>query len=116
MRGLIDRSISVDSSLNLTTFLSEFTCLPRPAKPNTSVFFSLVDSSKPRLVNFPSLFIVKAWSQLLHQYPDQKLRIHLIILLRFECLLGYTGPDTFILSGNFSSALIDPSVIDVKLA
>lgn len=114
MGGFIDKSISVDSSLNLPTFLSEFTCLSIPARPNTSTFFSLVDASKSRLVNSPSPFIVKAWYQLLQQYPDQKLHIHLIMLVRFGFLLGYTGPVTFILSANLPFALIDPSIINIK--
>lgn len=37
------------------------------------------------------------------------------MLLRFGCLLGYTSPKILILSSNFLSALINPSVIDAKL-
>lgn len=97
-------------------FSSEFPCLPTPSRPNTTILFQLVDASKPRLLNSPSPFIITAWSHLLQQYPDPNLRIHLVMLLRFGCLLGYQGPDAFILSTNLPSALIDPTVIDDKLA
>lgn len=112
----LDSIDSIDSSNNLTIFLSEFTCLPTSARPNTLILFPLVDASKPRLLRSPSPFIIHAWSRLLLQYPNQDLRIHLVILLRFGCLLGYTGPNTFMLSSNLPSALIDPSVIDEKLS
>ena len=114
MRGQIVDSIL--SSDNLTSFLSEFACLPTPPRPNTKVLFQLVDASKPRLACSPSPFIIDAWSQLLEHYQDQSLRIHLVMLLHFGCLLGYIGPETLILSSKLPSALIDQSVIDEKLA
>lgn len=80
------------------------------------MLFQLVDASKPRLAYSPSPFIINAWSQLLQPYPDQELRIHLVMLLRFGCLLGYMGPEALILSSNLPSALIDQAVIDKKLA
>lgn len=78
--------------------------------------FQLVDASKPRLAHFLSPFIINVWSQLLQPYPDQELRIHLVMLLCFGCLLGYTGLEALILSSNLPSALIDQAVIDKKLA
>lgn len=78
--------------------------------------FQLVDASKPRLAHFFSPFIINVWSQLLQPYPDQELRIHLVMLLCFVCLLGYTGLEALILSSNLPSALIDQAVIDKKLA
>ena len=110
---IIDSSLSSD---NLKSFLSEFACLPTPFRPNTTVLFQLVDASKARLLHSPSPFIINSWSQLLLLYPDQGLCTHLVMLSRFGCLLGYTAPETLILSSNFPSALIDPSVIDNKLA
>lgn len=98
------------------SFLSELACLPTPSRPNTKVLFQLVDASKPRLSHTSSPFIIDSWSQLLLPYPDPDLRIHLVMLLYFDCLLGYTGPETMILSSNLPSALIEPSVIDHKLA
>lgn len=38
------------------------------------------------------------------------------MLLHFGCLLGYEGPGNLIFSNNLASALIDPTVIDKKLA
>lgn len=98
------------------SYLSESTCLPTPPRPNTDILFQLVDASKPQLSLSPSLFITEAWSQLLRLYPEQNLCIHLVMLLRFGCLLGYTGPEAWILSRNLPSALIDQPVIDKKLA
>lgn len=37
------------------------------------------------------------------------------MVLCFGCLVGYEGPDAFILSKNLPSALIDPKIIDEKL-
>lgn len=38
------------------------------------------------------------------------------MLLRFGCLVGYTGPDNaFILPNNLPSALLDPEIINGKL-
>ena len=98
------------------SFLSKFNCLPTPTRPNTTVLFKLVDPSKPKLSPPPSPFIIQAWSTLLLQYPDQTLRLHLVMLLRFGCLIGYKGPDAFINSKKLPSALIQPDVIDQNIA
>lgn len=98
------------------SFLSNFKCLPTPTRPNTSVLFHLVDASKPKLSHSPSPFIINSWSTLLVQYPDQNLRINLVMLLRFGCLIGYEGPDAFIDSKSLPSALIQSDVIDANIA
>lgn len=73
---------------------------------------------KPKLSpHSPSPFIINAWSSLLLQYPVQTLRLHLVMLLRFGCLIGYEGPsDSFIDSKNLPSALIQPDFIDENIA
>lgn len=115
-------TVNVDRILvttnNLTRFQSEFTCLPAPARPNTSMLFQLVDVSKEQLLSLSLLpFIANAWSQLLSHYPPgNSLRIHIVMLLRFACLLGYKYPDAWILSKNLPLALLDLEIIDNKLA
>lgn len=80
-----------------------------------STSFRLVDTSKTKLLLSPSPFVITAWSELLHHYPDSRLRIHLVMLLRFGCLLGYHGSNAFILSKNPPSTLIDLDNIEKKI-
>lgn len=98
------------------SFLSNFECLPTLTRPNTSILFHLVDASKSKLSPSPSPFIINAWSTLLIPYLNQTLRIHLVMLLRFGCLIGYERPDAFISSKILPSALIQPDVIDKNIA
>lgn len=78
--------------------------------------FCLVDASKPKLSPSPSPLIINAWSRHLLHYHEPILRIHLVILLRFGCLVDNHGPDAFIFSNNLSSALMDSDVIDKSIA
>lgn len=43
----LDSINNIDSSENITIFLSEFICLFISAKSNTSIFFPLIDALKP---------------------------------------------------------------------
>lgn len=76
--------------------------------------FQLYDTSKPPLTNSPSPLIPSAWEHLLQQYPGD-LPVHLLNILRFGAMLGYTGPETLILSPNLPTAALHPEVMDEKI-
>ena len=80
----------------LISFLSTFTCLLIPKKPNIFMLFKLIDPLKQKLSSSPSPFIFKVYSTLLLQYLDQTLHLQLVMLLCFGYLIGYKGPDTFL--------------------
>ena len=54
------------------------------------------------------------WATLLHLYK-KPLTSQLILILRFRILLGYQGPNAYIISYNLSSALLDLNIIKQKL-
>lgn len=45
---------------NLHQFIYTFSCLPTPARPNTSTKFRLIDASKSLLLNLPLPLILTA--------------------------------------------------------
>lgn len=116
VKNLINSNFCINSYLNLTTFVYNLIQLLISTKFNIFVFFSLIDTSKPCLVKSSLHFIIKVRPQLLSQYSNQKRYIYLIIDFYFECLLGYTRVDTFMLLAYCFFGLIDPLIIDLKLA
>ena len=98
----------------LQQFLSKFPCQPAAPRPNTQVRFPIVDITKTPLIYSPSPFILPAWGILLRHYPGPLYPL-LLLVLQFGCLLGYTGPSTWIMSKNLASALLDPQIIIEKL-
>jgi ribonuclease HI len=98
----------------LNYFLQSHSCHPSSARPNTVPQFQTFDPHAPPLQPSPSPLIPKAWDTLLAQYPGNLPQI-LQGIVRHGCLLGYTGPETFILSKNLQSATLDPDTITTKL-
>jgi hypothetical protein len=74
----------------------------------------LYDDTNPPLQDSPSLFHLDVWDTLLQSYPGD---LHLIIanILRFGAVIGYDGPDRYILSKNLLSANDAPEVMHDKL-
>jgi Reverse transcriptase (RNA-dependent DNA polymerase) len=76
--------------------------------------FQLYDDTNPPLQDSPSPFHLDAWDTLLSHYPGN-LRLILTSILQFGALVGYTGPDRYILSENLISANDAPEVMHDKL-
>ena len=91
------------------SFLFKFTCLPIMHRQNTHVFFQLINISK---LYFSCSFFPFIIDLLSHFH----LRIYFVILLYYDCFLGYIGLGTLILSFNFLSAFFDILIINKKLA
>lgn len=70
---------------------------------------------EPKTWSFPSPFVIRLWSNLLEQYPEPSLGLQLVILHPFGYLVGYEGPNSFILSSNHTSALLVPTLIEHNL-
>ena len=62
-----------------------------------------------------SFFITKTWLSLLEHYPGA-LKFQIVMLLRHDLSLKYKRPETYILSLNLPSALIDFRKIVGKLS
>ena len=73
---------------SLKSFLVSYPCLPAPARPNTNLRFSLVNSSKPRLSDSPSTLNALAWFTLISRYPSP-LGLYLYNILTYGALVGY---------------------------
>jgi hypothetical protein len=89
-------------------------CRPAPARPNTEVLFRIVDTTKPPLPAIPSPLYRPAWRALLADYPGELPTI-LDNILEFGALLGYTGPDRYIISRNLKSAQLEPKALTDKI-
>jgi len=76
--------------------------------------FQLYNDANPPLKSSPSPFHLDAWDTFLRLYPGD-LRLTLTNILRFGSLVGYTGPDRYILSKNLLSANDAPEVMHDKL-
>jgi Reverse transcriptase (RNA-dependent DNA polymerase)/RNase H-like domain found in reverse transcriptase len=74
----------------------------------------LYDDTNPPLQDSPSPFHLDAWDTLLQSYPGD-LRLIITNILRFGALIGYEGPDRYILSKNLLSANDAPDVMHDKL-
>lgn len=112
----IHAPLSPEKSLRkgLESLLISHPCLPAPARPNTNLRFSLVDTSKPKLSDSPSTLNALAWFTFMSRYPSP-LGLYLYNILIYGALVGYEGPQTLIISKNLSSALLDPTTINTKL-
>ena len=75
--------------------------------------FRLVDLFYFSLKQFLFLFNTHIWATLFHLYK-RPLMSQLILILRFGALLGYQGPDAYIISNNLSFALFDLDIIKQK--
>ena len=105
---------NVTSSPPLLSFIYAHSCSPAPARPNTTPLFKLIDVSRLPLTNSPSPFVVSAWNLLLQPYPGS-LRSYITTSLQYGVLLGYNGPEAFIISKSLSSAALDPGALTEKL-
>jgi hypothetical protein len=99
---------------SVATFLQAKTFKPSLPRPNTTPLFQLYDDTNPPLQDSPSPFHLDAWDTLLSHYPGN-LRLILTSILQFGALVGYTGPDRYILSKNLISANDAPEVMHDKL-
>ncbi len=86
--------------------ICKFSCFSTSNGLNTSINFSLIDTSNPKLYPSLCLFITQVWFSLLKHYPGA-LRLYLVILLRQITLLGYKKPEANILSLNQISTIFD---------
>jgi hypothetical protein len=86
-----------------------------PPRPNTELKFNLVGES--RLHDMPQVtkLDAAAWETALRWYPDARLREALPRILTNGVQLGYTGPETLIISDNLRSVMTDPAAITKQL-
>jgi hypothetical protein len=87
----------------MNSFINEFLCSPALERPNTIISFPLFDNSHPPLTDSLSSFVIEAWNRLLDPYSGH-LPETLMGIMKYGSLVGYDGPDVFILSKNLKSA------------
>lgn len=99
---------------SLQQFLDSHLCCPAPARPNTALFFKVVDTTRLPIANNPSPLQAAAWEKLLDKYPGPLPRT-LTDIIQFGALVGYSGPDRYIVSKNLKSAQDAPDIITQKI-
>lgn len=111
----IASSIVMNYNLSLLKFMNIFPCLLVPPRTNTTNHFQIMDVLRLTFQNFPSLLKLLVQAKLLSTYSGS-IQIFLLMILCFAAQLGYKKPKAFILSKNLEPALVDPQIIDKKLA
>ena len=95
METIKDSTQITIKNTTLKNFLESHPCCPAPPRPNTTVQFQIADTSQPPLINSPSPLYRPAWAALLEAYPGD-LPTAIDNILRFGCLVGYSGSDKYI--------------------
>lgn len=108
--------VDISNETSLESFIVQLPCRPAPIRPNTTPLFPLYDSSRPPLSPSPSPFVISSWKRLLRPYPNTHLPLLLTLILTFGTLVGYRGPETYIISKNLKSARLDPDIITESIA
>jgi hypothetical protein len=102
-------------NFHLNSFCAAYPPRESLERPNTTPLFVVFDPSAPELIETPSPFERGAWRKLLEHYPG-RLPILINGILKYGCLLGYTGEKVKKGCKNLSTADLDPEAMSRMLA